>query len=752
MNYEANTCGVIGTGGEYDGYLMHIPDDQWTTDHGVVQDLAIVFEWTENGLLTDKFMNWLHTSKIIDRLASVHIIYPHKHNPEKNVPRREQKIGWKRVCYEVEALSPTVKRVLVLCGSDMLNKVIVPQLDKAMDHAHGMIFDVKLVTKTVQLVPTFIEIPEHIKQYFHRDVWRFKNLVKPPAPLKHIEPNWTEIANADKIVIDLETTGFNSYCDKVTTLGIQWSKYNRSLITENVYESIDKLCNFNKPDFFFHNAQFDLAFLGDKFRKSVVGRTHCTMLRARATGELVANLKHLGTLYTDSPGNYAWINPDEEFSFDDPKYVCEDLDVTWKLSEYFSKYDALPVVQLFEKCAVMAADQTYNGSMIDQEKLKTIESDLGIEVQKQEQALTEKYGVNPNSNDELVDALIEKGYKLTKKTKSGKKMALDEEVLENLGLADILEYRKTSKLHGTFLKKLNRLMRDNGTLPHQQSLLAARSGRSTMSEDNLQQWPKEGPVKPLLVSRFPGGYIANVDLQGAELNAVAYLANSKKFARILATKDAHSINAAKAFDIPIEQVRKPVERHVTKTTTFKIIYGGFPRTDQEKRVHEFLKSEYPEIFRLLDGFGKESMDNKRIADELYGKVNNLLDIFVYRGKWGVKRAGLNSPIQGLSSHIAFEITYYIWRHLINLRSLCLFGVHDSVVIDIHPDELDTVIDIVKDAFKNIWNTPLARLPIFKMLPLRGDLIIGTSWGNCEESNEEYKLNLPRTIKVSSHEV
>lgn len=756
MNYEANTCGVIGTGGEYDGYMFGDGD------------LAVVFE--HGACLNEKKYNWLKSSKILDRLASLHVVYPHNKIKEKDISLTELRKGWRRVCYEIEALSPNVKRILVLCGSKLLQKCLVPELDAAMDTAHGTIFTIKLINKTVECVPTFYsseirkkgrngkveieeKIPEFQRQWFNRDVWRFLNLKKRgPLPYK-TDFSYEDIKDARDIVIDLETTGLDCYNDRITTFGIQWSSKDRALITgTDIDAAIIAVKNAvkNGTHIWFHNAQFDLSFFDEEFRYIVLDKVHDTLVRSRATGELSASLKHLITLYTDSPGGYSHIVPGVPFKFDDPAYVCEDIDGTYKLMQHYRFADELPIVRLFEQCVIMAADQTAKGSYIDIDALNRIEADGKATVARLESELMAKYGAHPNKNAELIPVLQSKGYKFTKRTKGGDAYALDEEVLEEFQLLDILEYRKAAKLDSAFVSKLKALIRDNNTMPHVQALLAAATGRSTMSRFNWQQAGKKGPVKGLLISRHKDGFIFNVDLQGAELNVAAYISNDRKFAKALLMNDMHAVNASKAFNIPLEQVRKPYERRETKTFTFRAIYLGRPQNDMQQRVYDFLKTEYHRLFDCLEDMRQQAMRDSRITD-YYGKTNNLLDILVYRNKWAVGRSGANSPIQGLSSHIAFEITLYIWRRLIGMRSLCLFGVHDSVVLDVHPDEFDEVIQIVKDAFANLWNTRIKDIPLFKQLPMRGDLVIARSWGASDDANEAYNLSVP-AIKVMSHEV
>lgn len=394
------------------------------------------------------------------------------------------------------------------------------------------------------------------------------------------------------------------------------------------------------------------------------------------------------------------------------------------------------VVNLYNRVVVMAAEQTLNGSKIDVNALETLERDGKATVEKLAVSLENEYGVNPGSTQQIVEVLLSRGYPLSKKTKKGS-LALDEKVLTELGLNDILEYRKATKLDSAFVGKLKSLLRPDGFLPHHQNMMGAETGRSTMSDYNWQQVGRIGPVKPILISRFTNGLIGNVDLAQAELRVAAYLSNDYKFAKIFSMADAHTSNAARAFNVPYDQVTK-AQRYDSKAVIFRAIYGGSPQNDAQKRVRDYYQSEYKVLWKWLDDTGKLAMRQGYITDP-YGKTRNLLKVKDDRGAWAVKRAGVNSPIQGVASHIAMSIMLHCWELFKEnkLRSLVLFNVHDSVVFDIHPDEVQEVINCVQTAFVMLYNWPVADFPLYSTLPMTGDFMMGPSWGSIEKENDKW---------------
>jgi DNA polymerase-1 len=246
-----------------------------------------------------------------------------------------------------------------------------------------------------------------------------------------------------------------------------------------------------------------------------------------------------------------------------------------------------------------------------------------------------------------------------------------------------------------------------------------------MKDFNFQQVPKKGPSKKLIVSRFESGQILQVDLSQAELRIAAYLSNDHEFAAALMRGDMHRENAARAFGVEEAEVTDD-QRFQAKAVIFRTIYGGRPITDGQKRVYAYAERAFPDLFKWMKRMQNSSITNKSVTDP-YGKTRNLNAVFDYRGKWAVGRAGINSPVQGVASHTALEITLYAWNSARYALSKVLFGVHDSTIADVHPDETEFMINVFKQSFLNLACTPIGKFELFSTLPLTGDLQIGVNW-------------------------
>lgn len=708
-------------------------------------DLAIVFEGPYAKAqapdpLVKEVWEGLEKMDVKNRLASIYVVCAyHKEKGKEKYPLRELRAGWRRVQAELSFI-PSVKRILLVSQSSLLTQVVMPGVPGLPD-THGSIFT---LASGLEVVPTWHKTYEHMRQWKNTDIERWKWLQKEgPLPYHHSIKGLK--SHHKKIIVDLETSGLVQVEDHITVLGVQWSDKDRALIsgTPNVDWCIKKLCQHVREGahIYFHNGQFDLGFMGQEFRDVVTNynAVHCTMIRARARGELVNTLKHLGNVYTNRPGNYSHARENEEHDFTDPKYVCEDLEVTWQLSNLFKHDDIKPVVQQFEQCIVMAAEQSIAGSFVNRKKLMKLHEDgiKNIEFWKAE--CLKEYGVDPGKTQELIPILLERGHKLTAKTPSGA-YKLDEDVCEEHGLESILQYRKAVKLDSSFVGKLTKLIRQDDTVPHSQTMIGAETGRTTMTRFNWQQAAKKGPVRDLVCSRFPGGFIIIVDLAQAELRVLAYVSNDEVYAELFEKEDPHLSNASRAFDIPECDVTEDL-RFDAKSVIFKVVYGGKAVTPGQKRVEKFYRSTFRKAFLWIDAIAIFAKQKLEITDA-YGKTRNLKEVETWRGLSGVARAGINSPIQGIASHISMQVTYNVWRlfRKYKLRSKVLFGVHDSAVADIHPDEIEIAIKLFRLGYAQLRDSHMMVFPLAKTLPMQGELLIGESWGWIDANKKQIIKN------------
>jgi DNA polymerase-1 len=219
----------------------------------------------------------------------------------------------------------------------------------------------------------------------------------------------------------------------------------------------------------------------------------------------------------------------------------------------------------------------------------------------------------------------------------------------------------------------------------------------------------------------------------------------------LQNSDYHRTVASNAFGVPYAEVSKE-QRQIAKVISFAgILYGGSAKgiarsTGASVDVLEKAVLNVKNTFTQLSQWQDEQIDRAYRTHKIvahYGfirDVSSMVDGTVY-WKGRVKRAAMNSPIQGLSAFICYELCCYIDRELENMNSCFIAQVHDSVFIDVYPGEEDRIADICKKAFQYLNDTHLNTLPGWGHIAVEGELSYNRTMK--DESEEVIKLTSKR---------
>lgn len=125
------------------------------------------------------------------------------------------------------------------------------------------------------------------------------------------------------------------------------------------------------------------------------------------------------------------------------------------------------------------------------------------------------------------------------------------------------------------------------------------TGRSSSSDPNLQQVPKDGRK---MFGNTPGFKVVSCDYSQIEVRIAAWLARDKAMQAALDGEDMHSEVAAKIFKVDVKDVTKE-QRKMAKACSFTLLFGGGPQrlfdygrrqgssltmADAEKIAHDFM--------------------------------------------------------------------------------------------------------------------------------------------------------------------
>jgi DNA polymerase-1 len=485
--------------------------------------------------------------------------------------------------------------------------------------------------------------------------------------------------------------------------------------------------------------------------------TKDTMLMAHVAGEVAKSLKHLSTMYTDRPGSRAFGGPE------DPGYLAEDLLATEDIYHIFDdKVGNLLITKLLNELAGYTTRMRYDGVWIDVPMLNDLEPKIKNNVLELEQELNQLAGeeINWNSPTQIVDFLLDQGVKLTEKTPTGNytvKESVMIKLAEDYPIAQkILDLREVTKEHQFYESYQEYVSPEHPYLHPKLKLAGTRTGRLSCADPNLQQVKRTGPIKLIFKSRFEGGKYGLVDLSQAELRIAALLADDEKFARALLADDVHREVASMVYNKPASKITKG-ERKASKAITFGLLYGGSPKglaarsglsVTDVKKVVKNLFDNFPGLEKFIEETKSKAIQQKYVETP-FGRIRDLSNVLLAQGEWSAARQAVNTPIQSAASDIGLVIMYYLNKmiYYYKMKSRVIFGVHDSVILDIHPDEVETIIQYTQEAFQILQKTPLAKYRLFKILPIIGELVIGPSWAEVEGTNENF--NPDKVILCSS---
>ncbi|MBO6262771.1 MAG: DNA polymerase I, partial [Clostridia bacterium] len=259
--------------------------------------------------------------------------------------------------------------------------------------------------------------------------------------------------------------------------------------------------------------------------------------------------------------------------------------------------------------------------------------------------------------------------------------------------------RKTGLVHTSFLQTMT------------------TTGRLSSREPNLQNIPvreAEGKeIRKLFISSFDGGKIVGADYSQIELRLLAHFSGCEPLIDAYNTgKDIHSLTASQVFGVPLNMVNSEMRRSA-KAVNFGIIYGisDFGLAKQlkisPKRAGEYIKKYfemYPSVKEYMD-------DNVKFAKEhgyvctLLGRRRYIREINAanYNLRSFGERAAMNMPLQGTAADIIKLAMIKVYERIKRekIKSKLILQVHDELIIDTHPDEVEIVKEILLDEMNDV---------------------------------------------------
>ena len=295
-------------------------------------------------------------------------------------------------------------------------------------------------------------------------------------------------------------------------------------------------------------------------------------------------------------------------------------------------------------------------------------------------------------------------------------------------LQDYLRFSAISSYLSTFVDGIGIYSKDDGFLHATLTQSVTATGRFSGKEPNMQNMPRGGtfPVKRVFVSRWDGGYICESDFAQLEFRAAAFLSQDETAIEEINTGfDVHSYTAK-----VISDAGQPTTRQQAKEHTFAPLFGatGYGRSKAEEAYYIQFIDKYKGIAAWHKNLGEEAMRFNKITN-VSGRQYAFPDIS-RRSNGSVTHFTMikNYPVQGFATgDVVPVVLNEMYKRLEPMQSCLVNTVHDSTVIDIHPDEVDQVLGMVNDMNEGLTDLVESVYGVRMNVPLLLEAKIGPNW-------------------------
>ncbi len=295
-------------------------------------------------------------------------------------------------------------------------------------------------------------------------------------------------------------------------------------------------------------------------------------------------------------------------------------------------------------------------------------------------------------------------------------------------LTDLQRLSALDTYLSSFVDGINTYTKADGKLHVRLLQHRTSTGRFSGADPNMQNMPRGGtfPVKRVFVSRWEGGKILEADFAQLEFRTAAYLSQDKTAMKEINDGfDVHSYTAKVISDSGQKTTRQEAKAH-----TFAPLYGatGFGRTTAEATYYKQFTEKYKGIALWHSRLAEEALETGMITTPS-GRQFSFPDVQRKR-KGGVSYFTQikNYPVQSFATaDVVPLILVHIYKALDKYMSCVVNTVHDSIVIDIHPKEVDIVLGIIRETNDKMSSLINKTFNIDFNLPLLLEAKIGDNW-------------------------
>jgi DNA polymerase-1 len=335
----------------------------------------------------------------------------------------------------------------------------------------------------------------------------------------------------------------------------------------------------------------------------------------------------------------------------------------------------------------------------------------------------------------LFDELGMKGTKSLKTGFSTNAQALTE-LFEQNGhpfLEKLLAHRDSTKLK-QMVETLLKAVEDDQRIHTTYVQTGTSTGRLSSENPNLQNIPIRNPrgaqIRDSFVASEGFESILTADYSQIEMRIMAHLSEDPGLIEAFNEgEDLHRFVGSRIFGVAPTEVTAEMRAQV-KAMSYGLVYGlseyglakqlGLSNADAKQLMKDYFE-RFGGVRRYL---AKVVEDAKAVGytTTLHGRRRPFDDLnsSVFQVRENARRAALNAPIQGTAADIMKLAMNQVQSaiELEGLRSRMLLQVHDELVFEVFPGEVDALRKLVLDRMSNV---------VKLSVPLEVQIGIGKSW-------------------------
>ncbi|WP_353066480.1 DNA polymerase I [Tunturibacter psychrotolerans] len=381
------------------------------------------------------------------------------------------------------------------------------------------------------------------------------------------------------------------------------------------------------------------------------------------------------------------------------------------------------------------------GVRIDSAVLGEMSTRLAVDIDNLAERIYRDSGhrFNINSPKQLGDVLFNKML-LPKPMKygKGKVVSTAQDVLEELAEhhavpALVLEYRQLAKLKSTYIDSLPQLTDGVGRIHTTFNQVGTATGRLSSTNPNLQNIPIRTALGREIRAAFipaQGNVLMSADYSQIELRLMAHFSQDPLLLDAYRTgKDIHALTASEVFGVDMATMDKET-RARAKAVNFGIVYGISPfglaaQLNIDQKTAKTYIETYFDRYKGVQRFIKETLESVRLDQSVktyFGRIRPIPDIQSRNPNMRgfAERTAINTPLQGTAADL-IKLAMLRIDQLIRdrkLRSQMTLQVHDELLFDVVPEEVEELQLLVKQEMEHVAEFSI---------PIVAEVGVGRNW-------------------------